>query len=117
MLARTAVFCMSEHKAAQTKFCGACSQPGKLHLLCAVNDKSTVLGGLKKLEASEVEADASPVLVVPLDADCKAAADAGDDEDWTCLACLVSAEHKTYPKRIAQVTSATFAKPLHQLAG
>ncbi|DBB03035.1 TPA: hypothetical protein ACH3X1_013432 [Trebouxia sp. C0004] len=54
-----------------------------------VNDKSTDFGGLKnELEASGVEADASPALVVPLDADCKAAADAGDDEDWTCLSCL-----------------------------
>lgn len=78
--------------------------------MCAVNEKSTVFGGLEsELEAPEVEAGASPVLVVPLDADCKAAADAGDDEDWTCLSCLVSAEHKTYPKRIAQVTS-TFYK-------
>lgn len=92
---------MNEHKAAQTEFSGAYSQPGKLHLLCAVNDKSTVIGGLKnELEASEVEADASPALVVPLDADCKAAADPGDDEDWTCLSCLVSAEHKTYPKSL-----------------
>ena len=80
-------------------------------MLCAVNDKSTDFGGLKnELEASGVEADASPALVVPLDADCKAAADAGDDEDWTCLSCLVSAEHKTYPKRIAQIPSATFCK-------
>lgn len=80
--------------------------------MCAVtvNDKSTVFCGLEnEPEASEVEAGASPVLVVPLDADCKAAADAGDDEDWTCLSCLVSAEHKTYPRRIAQVTS-TFCK-------
>ncbi|DBB00360.1 TPA: hypothetical protein ACH3X1_013705, partial [Trebouxia sp. C0004] len=46
-------------------------------------------GGVKnELEASEVEADASPALIVPLDADCKAAADAGDDEDWTCPSCL-----------------------------
>ncbi len=79
--------------------------------MCTVKDKSTVLGGLNnELEASEVEADASPALVVPLGADCKAAADAGDDEDWTCLSCLVSAEHKTYPKKIAQFTSATFCK-------
>lgn len=95
---------------------GAYSQPGKLHLLCAVYDKSTDFGGLKnELEASEVEADASPALVVPLDVDCKAAADAGDDEDWTCLSCLVSAERKTYQKGLHKLHQQPVAE--HQLAG
>ncbi len=38
----------------------------------------------------EAEADALSETVVPLSADCKAAADAGDDEDWTCFSCMVS---------------------------